>query len=487
MKNKDLIRAEIKEKINAAITNKDAEAYAQAMTELAEAIREDVMEEANGAIDAMQSNIDSNILSSRGVRQLTSDETKYYESVIEAMKSPAPQQALANIDKGMPMTIIDSVVEDIKQGHELLSVIDFVPTTGLTNFLVNMTGQEMAKWGALSTAIVEELAGGIRSVDVTQLKLTAFLPVAKDMLDLGPAWLDKYVRDILAEASATAIETAIIDGTGKEEPIGMMRSVAEDVEVKGGVYPEKEAIKVTAFDAEQVGRLAAMVAVNETGRARVPQNLILVVNAIEYYSRVLAATSILTPNGEYRSTFPIDCRVIPSVGVPVGKAVFGDAKNYFMGVGAGKNSKIEYSDDARFLEDERVYITKLYANGLPKDNTSFVVLDITDLQPAVYKVENITPETVADDATLKGLKLGGVKITEAFKPATKTYTATTTNAKNTITATPAKASAEVVITANDVVVENGTAVTWKSGSNNVKVDVVDGAAKDSYTLTVTKN
>ena len=487
MKNKDLIRSEIKEKINAAITNKDSEAYAQAMTELAEAIREDVMEEASVAIDAMQSNLDSNILSSRGVRQLTSDETKYYEAVIDAMKSPAPQQALANIDKGMPMTIIDSVVEDIKQSHELLSVIDFVPTTGLTRFLVNMTGQEMAKWGALSTAIIEELSGGIRSVDVTQLKLTAFLPVAKDMLDLGPAWLDKYVRDILAEASATAIETAIVNGTGKDEPIGMMRSVAEDVEVKGGVYPEKAAIKVTAFDAEQVGRLTAMVAVNETGRARVPQNLILIVNAIEYYSRVLAATRILTPSGEYASTFPIDCRVIPSVGVPVGKAVFGDAKNYFMGVGAGKNSKIEYSDDARFLEDERVYITKLYANGLPKDNTSFVVLDITDLQPAVYKVENITPETIADDATLKGLKLGGIKITEEFKPATKTYTATTKNVKNTITATPAKASAEVVITANGVVVENGTAITWKSGSNTVKVDVVDGAAKDSYTLTVTKN
>ena len=487
MKNKDLIRAEIKEKINSAITNKDSEAYALAMTELADTIKEDVMEEAKGEMLAMQSKIDSNVLASRGVRQLTSEENRYYEAVIDAMKSPSPQQALANIDKGMPMTIIDSVVEDIKQNHELLSVIDFVPTTGLTKFLVNMTGQEMAKWGALSTAIIEELAGGLRSVDVTQLKLTAFLPVAKDMLDLGPAWLDKYVRDILAEASATAIEAAIINGTGKEEPIGMMRSVAEDVEVKGGVYPEKEAIKVTAFDAEQVGRLTAMVAVNEAGRARVPQNLILVVNAIEYYSRVLAATRILTPSGEYASTFPIDCKVIPSVGVPVGKAVFGDAKNYFMGVGAGKNSKIEYSDDARFLEDERVYITKLYANGLPKDNTSFVVLDITDLQPAVYKVENMTPEKIADDATLKGLKISNVKLGENFVPGTITYTATTKNAKNTITATPAKASAEVVIKANDAVVENGTAVTWKSGSNTVTVDVTDGSATKKYTLTVTKN
>lgn len=487
MKNKDLIRAEIKEKINSAITNKDSEAYASAMTELADSIKEDVMEEAKGEMLAMQSKIDSNVLASRGVRQLTSEENRYYEAVIDAMKSPVPQQALANIDKTLPMTIIDSVVEDIKQNHELLSVIDFVPTTGLTRFLVNMTGQELAKWGNLTAAIVEELTGSIKSVDVTQLKLTAFLPVASSMLELGPAWLDRYVRDILAEASASAIEVAIINGTGKDEPIGMMRSVAEDVEVKSGIYPEKEAIKVTAFDAEQVGRLAAMVAVTESGRTRVPQNLILVVNSIEYYSRVFAATRILAPNGTYESTFPIDCKIIPSVGVPVGKAVFGDAKNYFFGIGANKEGKIEYSDEARFLEDERVYRIKLYGNGFPKDDKSFVVLDITDLQPATYKVENITPEKVADDATLKGLKISNVKLVENFAPATTTYTATTKNAKNTITATPAKASAEVVIKANDAVVENGTAVTWKSGSNTVTVDVTDGSATKKYTLTVTKN
>ena len=33
----------------------------------------------------------------------------------------------------------------------------------------------------------------------------------------------------------------------------------------------------------------------------------------------------------------------------------------------------------RFIEDERVYIAKQYANGRPKDNKSFLVFDISKL------------------------------------------------------------------------------------------------------------
>ena len=43
--------------------------------------------------------------------------------------------------------------------------------------------------------------------------------------------------------------------------------------------------------------------------------------------------------------------------------------------------KIEYSDEVNFLEDERVYLVKLYGNGRPLDNTSFLYLDISNLRP----------------------------------------------------------------------------------------------------------
>ena len=41
------------------------------------------------------------------------------------------------------------------------------------------------------------------------------------------------------------------------------------------------------------------------------------------------------------------------------------------------NQKIEYSDEFHFLDDERVYLSKLYANGKARDNNSFLLLDIS--------------------------------------------------------------------------------------------------------------
>ena len=68
---------------------------------------------------------------------------------------------------------------------------------------------------------------------------------------------------------------------------------------------------------------------------------------------------------------------------------FGDLVDHgigFAAAGTAKTGRIEYSDEYRFLEDERVYIVKAYANGMPKDNNSFLYLDISGLKPASYKV-----------------------------------------------------------------------------------------------------
>lgn len=70
-----------------------------------------------------------------------------------------------------------------------------------------------------------------------------------------------------------------------------------------------------------------------------------------------------------------------------GEGIMGLAKKYFMGIGAGSSGKIEYSDEYQFLEDNRVYITKMYGMGRPKDNNAFQYLDITGLKPMPLKVE----------------------------------------------------------------------------------------------------
>lgn len=89
-------------------------------------------------------------------------------------------------------------------------------------------------------------------------------------------------------------------------------------------------------------------------------------------------------------------------------------------------------------------------------------------------------------ARLSGLTIGALTLTPAFDPDTTEYTATTTNATNTVTATPEDESATVTILNGETPVENGTAATWANGVNALAITVKNGAAQKTYTVTVTK-
>lgn len=484
MKNKDILameKAKIVEKMNQAIREDDAKAFSEAFAELCQKIEDNVLEQARELVGEQ----DATILARRGVRQLTSKEKEYYEKLIEAMRSSDPRQALNDVEVVMPETIMDSVFEELQTNHPLLSKLSATTVTGLTRMMMNTNGEQKATWGKLTAKIIEELASGFKEVDVTQDKLSAFLPVAKSMLDLGPAWLDNYVRQVCYEALANGLEYGIVCGSGKDMPIGMMRHVGESVAVTGGEYPLKETIKMTALDVEQMGNVTAIMARNDKGQARTVSGLILLVNPVDYFRRVLPATRMLTPDGNYASVLPVDAEIIQSAAVPEGKAIYGMAPKYFLGVGMARNGRIEYSDDYKFLEDQRVYLIKLYANGFAKDNNAFMVLDITGLRPVRFKVVNTTEEREYN-AALSDLRIGSLSLSPKFAADTTTYTASTSNATNTITAVPASGSAEVSIKAGSKDVINGAAVSWSEGSNVVTVKVTDGEQSKTYTVTVTK-
>lgn len=479
----EMEKKEIVQKMNNAIQENNAEAFQAAFVELCDKIQEKVLEQAKGIV--MEA--DQKVLANRGVRQLTSEERTYYQKVIEAMKSQNPKQAVENLDVVMPETVIDQVFNDLSTNHPLLSKIQFTSASGLTKIMMNTNGYQKAAWGKLYTEITKELTSGFKEVDVTQDKLSAFFPVCKAMLDLGPTWLDSYVRQVLYEALANGLEDGLINGTGKDMPVGMMKQVGDSITITGGVYPDKEAVKITKFDNIQLGKMAAILSVNEKGQSRVVDTLILLVNPADYFAKVLPAIQYPAPGGGYVSALPFPMDIIQSPAVPVGKAVFGMAKLYFMGSGIENDGRILYSDDYHFLEDERVYLIKMYGHGFPVDNNAFVVFDISELKPAFYRVEQVQPDNTDGVATLSDLKVGGYTLTPEFDAATMEYTVTTSYASNTVTAIPTDAAAEITMTCNEVVVANGSRITWDAAADNtVEITVTNGVNTNTYKITVTK-
>lgn len=384
-------REEIRALMQKTAKDGDIEAFNAAFDEMLMRIGEDLRQENEEQMEALRQEMDSRVLAARGVHQLTSEERNYYQKLGEAMRAKNPKQALENLDVVMPETVVDSVFEDLRTNHPLLSLIDFVPTGGAIQMIMNTNAHQEAAWGELCDEIVKELTSGFKEVNTVLLKLSAFLPVCKAMLELGPEWLDRYVREILYEALANGMEAGIVAGSGKEMPIGMNRQVGEGVSVTDGAYPEKEAIAVTDFSTTTMGYLVAQLAVDPNGKARVVNNLILMVNPVDYHGKVMPATTLQAPDGTYRNdVLPYPTTIIPSPAVSQGKAIFGMAKRYFAAAGTSKEGRIEFSDHVRFLQDQRVYIIKAYANGMPKDNNAFLVLDISGLKPAVWKVQQVT-------------------------------------------------------------------------------------------------
>lgn len=90
-------------------------------------------------------------------------------------------------------------------------------------------------------------------------------------------------------------------------------------------------------------------------------------------------------------------------------------------------------------------------------------------------------------ARLSGLTIGALTLTPAFDGAVTSYTATTSNATNTVTATPEDSKSTVAILLNSSTpVDNGSAATWATGTNTLKVTVTNGTEQEVYTVTVTK-
>lgn len=387
MKNLDTLnekKGEILQRMSEAVKSNDTEAFAQAWSDLANNIQDAVMKDAQ---ELIQQN-DTTVLAQRGVRQLTSEETKYWQGAIDAIRSDMTgghaKSAVTLIDETLPKTTINAVFDDLTANHPLLDAINFQNTSALTEILISTTSG-VAGWSELTATITDELSGAFAVINLDKKKLSAFIPVANAMLDLGPTWLDQYVRTLLSEALAVALEAGIVDGDGSGKPLGMTRALTGATD---GVYPRKAATAITALDPATYGTILNTLSQGPNNKRRAIASVLLIVNPADYFTKVFPATTPRTTDGGFNSgVFPFPTTVIQSAAVPEGHAVMGLGSKYFMGLGTGKAGKLEYSDEYKFLEDQRVYRIKLYGNGRALDENAFVYLDISGLVPYVQQVK----------------------------------------------------------------------------------------------------
>lgn len=350
---------------------------------------------------ATQGADDADALSARGYRKLTSSEQRWYEKLSSALSSKNPKQEFIDIlhsdekDDVMPETILDDVLRYLQENRRLLAALRMQYVGYAVKWIINDNSVQRGAWGEIDAKIVAEIKGAIKLLDIEQAKYSAFCVIPIDILDMGPQFLDSFIRATMAEAIGLGLEEAVVAGTGVNMPCGIMRNPNGVFDQTNG-YPEKEAVPVTSFAPVEYGKLVSMVAKTEKGKEREFQKVYIICSMTDYLTKIMPATTVLTPNvGYVGNLFPFPTEVIPCSAVPSGKASLGLLDDYTLAVGGNKNGVIEYDDSIGFLDHTRTFRVVQHAAGRAYDNTSFITLDISGLDPAYVTVKNVDATPVA--------------------------------------------------------------------------------------------
>ena len=355
---------------------------------IAESVRQD--------FEAVRDSNDSAILAQRGFRQLTAKEKAWYQKFIDAARSTNPKQAFTTLlgsdveDDLMPETIFEDVYKHLEEEHPLLKAIGVQHVGYSTKWVQNDHSKQSAAWGEVNSEIAKEIISAFKVVDVTQNKLSAFAAIQLDMLDLGPVFLDAYIRRCLLEALACGLEDGIVNGTGLNQPIGLIRDIHEGVSYSTSTgYPAKAKTAVSDFSPKTFGNLVSKLAQTEGGKMRRIGKIALLVNPVDYYQKIVPATTVMGTDGLYRAdVLPVPTTIIQTTALKSGDAVLFLPDEYKLLAGGRRSGAIEYSDEYKFLEDMRYFKIKQHATGKAFDDNCALYLDITNLEELYVTVKN---------------------------------------------------------------------------------------------------
>jgi hypothetical protein len=200
------------------------------------------------------------------------------------------------------------------------------------------------------------------------------------MLELGPVWIERYVRTLLVESYSVGLEYGFVNGRGatQSEPVGLLK----DVNVDTGAITDKTSSGTLTFAPSQYGEVIAgelynvvkALSTNAKDESRkIGGKVVMVVNPIDAIG-VQFRNTIQTANGQWVTALPYNIQVVESEEIPVGKALF-FVKGEYIAVIAG-GYKLKKFDQTFAMEDATLYTIKQFANGKPKDNKTALVYDL---------------------------------------------------------------------------------------------------------------
>ncbi|MED0991933.1 phage major capsid protein [Bacillus nitratireducens] len=369
--NKSEAFSKAKAKLTDALTNAESTEQEQstAFENFFDAMQTDVVNTVRAQVNDEM--LDRSILQQRGQNVLTAAETKFFNAVV--------QEGGFKDGSILPVTTQERVFEDLVKEHPLLDALGLQDLGAVTKFIYSDATKAYA-WGELFGEIRGQVNAAFREEKIGQLKLTAFAAIPNDMLELGPEWVERYVRTLLVESYSVGLEFGFVNGGGSvaHQPVGLMK----DVNPTTGAVTDKKSSGTLTFAPSEFGGVIAgelyevvkALSVDDKGKSRkVLNKIVMVVNPVDAIG-VQARNTIQTATGQWVMALPYNIQTVESEEVPVGKALFFVQGQYLAAIAGGY--KLKKFDQTLAIEDATLYTIKQFANGKPKDNKAALVYDL---------------------------------------------------------------------------------------------------------------
>ena len=273
---------------------------------------------------------------------------EFYAKVRDAVAT----RAITNPDFLIPEEVITNLLPLVAEQSKFYNEVNVVRLSGSARAILEGANPE-AIWTEMCDP-VEELALAFAKVEVDGYKVGGFIPVCNAVLEDSMINLANYIESKLATAIATALDKAIIAGTGVKQPTGIINGLT-----------------ATALADNKLSTILATIGdLKEDNLGTVK----LAMRRSDYFGKVFnqlvgetAAGQMVMPNID--SVTIAGVPVIFTDDVPAGSFVNGDFKKYLLAERSG--IKFEASRDVQFIQDNTVFKMTARYDGKPVDAEYF--------------------------------------------------------------------------------------------------------------------
>ena len=316
-------------------------------------------------------------------------ERKDVKEYLDQVRTMAKEKrAITGAEVFIPETVIALLRDSIHKYSKLLKYVWLRPLKG--NARVNVTGQIPEAVWTEACAILNELDLNFHQYEMDGYKVGGFVAVCNALLEDSDLNLANEILNNIGQAIGYAVDKAILYGTGKKMPTGIVTRLAQTAQpetwgTKAPAWVDLSAThiaQVTGATAEELFSdllLKAGNASNTYGDG----GLFWAMNRKTYLT-LMSKLVTFNANGalvaSVNSSMPIVGGTIEEIPFMAdGDIVGGFGGQYLMVERSGM--KFASSEHAQFIEDNTVFKGTARYDGAPLQGEGFVALNITGASP----------------------------------------------------------------------------------------------------------